>query len=542
MHQIGPYIHLIGTHFWIPVAVTILLWWRFRRPAVRASLILRLVATACAIHVIQFVQATIMILELNPSIAILRLILALSLTRDMWLLWRASTSRRLPDVRGIKYFLLGGLLIAVIQLVWSTEIAKFAFERIAWEISSFRSMPFPYDFPQVGRSSASYFTQSAMRSVFSTAAWTSIQLTIGHFCIGIVALAGYAFFGWPRYWHVVKSRLRWSTIWSDSARRTWWIAPVVVAVYLSWLQLSRQTRNLPAIQLNVSLATYYAAILAVLEAYLCDTRFAFRRAAVDAIHPDEVLCNECGYSLHALNGGRCPECGDMLSRHTKPSDRHVANMDQSCDPASPASASTDYLKTYRILYRIGWRSSRKSDRVNTIMTIVSILALLTSPVWLNPVMMLVPATTRPSIPSWLDPPPAVSRRTYFMLPLRTDAVTTITAADGERLTIVPFVVRQSSRGPSQLRLAVGHWLRETRPGTQLPDRVGSQDIPLRSRRWTRLNFGKVGCSVHTSRTPRTVDQVVWRLLPSTSLTIESVLRKDYNGDLAWVPRWMIDVE
>ena len=212
-------------------------------------------------------------------------------------------------LRAAWYYVVAGGVHTLLLLISELGIVESAFLRLAWRLGWWPSFPMPYSQPSsfhfrhLMGDSVAILGAVSVETILISAAVAATHLTV----FGVCVLA-HRLFGRPSYWVDVRSRLRLLSAWSESARRSWWVWPVVQGVWLFLLVLSEafQRAWCPMVDTGLPFLIGNLAVMCLL--FSAFAHRAIRDRVISAVQPDDLRCRRCGSRLRGLTVQRCPEC------------------------------------------------------------------------------------------------------------------------------------------------------------------------------------------------------------------------------------------
>ncbi|MGB0715215.1 MAG: hypothetical protein ACPGXK_05015 [Phycisphaerae bacterium] len=492
--------------FWIPFAIVLLLWWVRQPKGISGWQISRVLALVALLVGVGFLP-TDMSDQMLPWWRLYgQMVITLLLARELWSLFRNVTSQRLPDVSGIKYFLLSAFLVAFIQDVVKSPIVTHMAHRVAWEFGAYSDLPFPFVAPvehPYGSDSLDGRIRQFTRHGFASFVAISIAHTVGFFACMFV----HRIWGWPRYWKTLKPRLAFTRYWSESARNSWWVWPLFILPWECWTQLDNGFWAASYPMINTSAPVFLALLLVIFTFQFRASVRSLQRGLVSAVKHDEWLCNQCGYALRGIAGGHCPECGLVVDAAYEPE------------------------------VRIGRPRSPFMQRITHVRRALFLWAALLLPLWLTPVLIQIPRTQRAALPGILSFPTVWFPPRLVFVNLRLDAVTIVYGTNGEYAVVVPEVRKDEDGNDDQVWLTVGYWestAAETDAAPATQETIKLYDAPELAGRYPH-KFGALNFNTSISRSRTYGFHFSFRIFSrTTSLRFASELKSEYTGDLSWM--------
>ncbi|MCA9252050.1 MAG: hypothetical protein KDA54_13050 [Phycisphaerales bacterium] len=305
-------------------------------------------------------------------------------------------------------FLFAGFLVSVSYVIFDLPAVSYWTMQIGWQLSRWRSFPCPYDIDEfsplsLGSEFDLYFVPVFVFMILTTA----VLVAIFHGISFMIALLSHKYFGWPRYWRDVRTRLHVQAAWAQSAIHGWWVWPTTAFVWrlLCQIGLAFDYAFYPIIG-NGALFLEANFLAASLIFIMIASRI-LRSALIESVSDDELRCFECGYLLTGLPNERCPECGSDVE--CKDKERYG-------------------------LFRL--KRTPMFQRALSGLAKVVILALLLAPAWLPISVASLPRTWLRFVPSAIAPGWEVYNSNADAFPIRLDSVCLV--KQGNSVAVIQF--------------------------------------------------------------------------------------------------------
>ncbi|MBN1491242.1 MAG: hypothetical protein JXA69_15120 [Phycisphaerae bacterium] len=227
---------------------------------------------------------------------------------------RCAPAKSALHVAGAFYFLAAALQTVLLVLCTAPPIVRLCYW-LAWQLSPYGSLPFPYDIPNGGWGLIPEEPGSSLAILAAFTLAMTLVVAATHSLVFAIAVGAHAWLGWPSYWRDVRPRLGLQSLWAASARRTWWAWPAGQCVWLFLLQIDSSSVYDSYLVIDASDPFLAANIAAIALMMGLMTGHTVRQAIVGAVGPDDCRCNYCGYLLRGLETPRCPECGHVNPPH-----------------------------------------------------------------------------------------------------------------------------------------------------------------------------------------------------------------------------------
>ena len=402
---------------------------------------------------------------------------------------RPVMTPRQAALAAAKFHLLGGAVFLAIMIVLELPIVDFWFTRLGWWLGPWRAFPLPYDFE-----ARPFRPAESLILVLSMVLGILLMLTslilLTHGAVFRVTVLLHRWFGWPRYWPDVKDSISLRTAWAESARRSWWIWPVVLLIWAFWSSIAAGLRDAFYPLINDGLPFLIANVITLGLAYAYTSARVVRGHVVALLRPEDLHCVKCDYRLRGLPSRLCPECA------------HPFDPDQ------------------RPEFRLKWERFDGRGRCRRFVRVLLPIALLAAPLWVPLVILGVPRTWLQWIPSSLQPDHRVIDDNPIAFPIRLDAVCRIRR--GEELCIVRFRKHTSFTAS----YVAGCWSSAASFGRLPPEQKTRGEIGMVAFWSPTIGPWKLSYLMHG-------ENMIWLFRLDATYEVEAMLVEDFDGDLSW---------
>ncbi len=393
-----------------------------------------------------------------------------------------------------KFYLLAAFVQAILLFASEIPVVRVSFYHLGWLLSPWRSCPFPYDFTEYGSQTLFSEPFALLGSVMAVTLGLTLFVAGWHGLTFAGVVVAHIWFGWPRYWKDVRSRVDLSAPLALSVRRSWWAFPAGQFIWLVLDQVGWGYRYASYPIIDTGLPYLVANVVAIGLVLAMFSARALQACVVKTIGPDDLRCSSCGYLLRGLESRRCPECGYDCSGDDRPGSFGLR------------------------LHRSG---SRRKPR--GIVPVLLIIGLSLAPVWLPLGLIRLPRTWLRHIPSAIRPSWEVLNRNLNAYPVRLDAVCVVRHNDSIA------VVRFERKAPYRARYEMSFWsdandFAQRKPSDQQASgRLNTNPCgpSFAVGPWT------FGCSVGNA-------DMFWLVRPDATYSVEVFRADDLPNGLRWL--------
>jgi hypothetical protein len=373
-------------------------------------------------------------------------------------------------------------------VVFELPALHFAFVRLGWWLAPYRDFPLPYDRADFtwAHGPLDHFAGLQVIIIITF----SLTLYVVHGAAFRVTVLLHRWFGWPRYWQDVGDSVDLRTAWAESARRSWWFwfAGSLIWELLTELAIGLRAAKYPFI--TDGQPFLIANIATIVLGYCYTSALALRAQVAAVVGPEERRCVRCGYRLRGISSPLCPECAHPFDPDEKPE------------------------------FRFKWEQFEGRGRCRRFVRFLLPFTLLAAPLWIPLMVLGVPRTWLPWIPSSLRPGERVINHDPNAFPIRLDAVCRI--RHSHALYIV--VLRESS--PLLATCTVGYWPSAELFIRQPPQRQMTGEV-------RSITGWILGLGSWNLRFVWGGENFVWLSRPDAAYEVEAMLVEDFDGDLSW---------